>query len=443
MIATTTPTPRSSSRRGFTLVEVLVATALIVFIMGIMTEAFSAGIGVFRQLKAQGDTQERLRAGNNLLADDLRQPHFDLNQKKLSNLFTSPLNTPSAGYFFIQQPGSVREGSDGTGVGSFRMANAGTALCFSVRRNGIQPSDYFPPARITGPASDPSLPQFLPSEAAPGANGGLFGQGPLDYQQLRAAPSPPQTFNATQSGTLISLWAEVGWFLTPEFDSGGQPLLTSGAGGLAQVPLFTLRRRVRVVVPDDPTTLTSTLNSLNNPGNRVPVTVVVPPSTTPINLWGRRYAEVSCAPDNVNNLPQFLWFNTPSDLTNTARQAMPQSLIPFGGVIPGSAPPATDGQPSWVGDDIVLSDVISFNVRILASNFNGGAALANDFLDVPTANAIFAPVPPNPVNPVYNTGNFSLPSQPPQYLINALEITIRVWDLKTSKSRQITFVQDM
>jgi prepilin-type N-terminal cleavage/methylation domain-containing protein len=447
MIATTIPTHRSSSRRGFTLVEVLVATALIVFIMVILTEAFSAGIGVFRLLKAQGDMQEKLRNANNLLVEDLRQPHFDLNQKKLSNLYTSPVNTPAAGYFFIQQPGSLLEGSDGFGVGSNRMANGGTALCFSIRRNGIQPSDYFS-ARIVGPDLNPALPAFLSSEAGPtGPNGGLFGQGSPDYWFVRNQTVPPPPYNSTQSGTLISQWAEVGWFLTPELDSAGNPILTSGAGGLTQIPMFTLRRRFRVLVPDDPTTLTSTLNSnANNFANRVQVTPIVPPAVNPINLWGARYCEVSCAPDVPGGQSGYIYFNTPSDLLNTQRQVMPQTLVPYGGTVTQfdntvMLPVATEGLTGWVGDDIVLSDVISFNVRILGSNFstNGtGAALSTtDFIDVPTANALF-----NVNSASYNTGSFSSLSLP-TYTINALEITIRVWDLKTSRSRQITFVVDM
>ena len=59
--------------RGFTLVEVLVAMALIIFIMVILTEAFTAGTGVFRNLKSQGDMQEKLRAVAGVLRNDIRQ----------------------------------------------------------------------------------------------------------------------------------------------------------------------------------------------------------------------------------------------------------------------------------------------------------------------------------------------------------------------------------
>jgi prepilin-type N-terminal cleavage/methylation domain-containing protein len=447
----TTPLTR---RRGFTLVELLVAMALIIFIMVILTEAFTAGTGVFRTLKAQGDMEAKLRNAQNILRDDLRQAHFDTNQKTLSNLFTSQANVPSAGYFYIRQDVagqlSIPEGTDGS-LFSFRMPDALTTLCFTVRKNGIQPGDYWT-ARIPGQQQYAALPQFLGSEQM------LLQQGPNDYRQSWTTVPQPIMQN-TPSGTLVSLWAEVGWFLTPE------PVQTSNANGLTALPLYTLRRRHRVIVPDDPTQITASLlnSNANNSANRIPVLAPQPNPT--VNLWAARYAEVSCFPD-PNSPPNvtYLYFNTPSDMLNANRQVMPylpwsrapffQSPWPLGATIPGLN--VTDGQSDWTGDDIVISDVISFNVRILAKDFNSiitnvpnVVPLTNpqtgapDFLDVSAANATYAPVPPNPVNPHYNTAFFNATSSPPSYSIQALEITIRVWDAKTSLARQITIVQDM
>jgi prepilin-type N-terminal cleavage/methylation domain-containing protein len=540
MTATTSYKPR----RGFTLVELMVAMALIIFIMVILTEAFAAGTGVFRTLKSQGDLMERLRAVSNKLGNDLRQPHFDQNEKKLSNLFTSPDNVPTGGYFLVNQPQlSVAEGADGAGVNSLRMGlPVGVlpgqvtgamlpSLCFTVRRNGIQPSNYFV-GRVYGPQPNPSLPGqqtlvgvnavLTPAEAQllwqpPGP---FFGQGPLDYQMPRNAPNlilpgPPPVTNppppqVTMSGTLIGLWTEVGWFLAPELDTNGQPITTATTGNI-QVgppqPLFSLRRRVRVLVPDDPPqpvpapipgapSVTQLTTILNNAPNRVPVLFPVPPlGNQIINLWGARYAEVSCAPDTLGGQPGSLYFNTPADLMNPARQAMPLSLSPlgFGSTV---ANPTANGPQEWSGDDIVLSDVVSFNVRILAKDntglykvlapLNGGMLASNqgqsnwlgtggpDFMDVAAANASYnpltapagAPFPPPgtslpygapltyptvalPAVPgtAYNTGSFRWPptptSSPPPYSIQALEITIRVWDVKMAQTRQITIVQDM
>jgi hypothetical protein len=103
--------------------------------------------------------------------------------------------------------------------------------------------------------------------------------------------------------------------------------------------------------------------------------------------------------------------------------------------------------------------VLSFNVRILAVDYQSLVStppnpviLTNpttstqEFMDVQDANIQYNA---NVVNTGYNTGGFCVtPSnnwQPPSppFLIKALEVTIRVWDVKTSQTRQITFVQDM
>jgi hypothetical protein len=290
--------------------------------------------------------------------------------------------------------------------------------------------DYFA-ARI--PGTDYGLPAFTASEQL------LFGPAvtPADYQTARANPNT--------TGLFMSQWAEVGYFLVPTGRTAG----TNGP-----MPLYSLRRRLRVVL-NDPTTQAA-LNGT--------VPTVLPNGT---NLLASRYAEVSCY-DNGGTI----YFNTPKDLVSPAKQTMPSatSLTPLGASPGGGLP--VQGQATWAGDDLVLTDVISFNVRALASdtgttwasNFptSGGFLPSNqgqpswlstnpgDFLDIAAANATPIPAPPPPggnpppqfnmpaaPNPVFNTG------APAQYAIRALEITIRVWDVKTSLARQVTIIQDM
>ena len=54
-------------RRGFTLIEILVALALTLFILIILTQAFVAGADTFRTLKAVGDLNSSLRMTTNML----------------------------------------------------------------------------------------------------------------------------------------------------------------------------------------------------------------------------------------------------------------------------------------------------------------------------------------------------------------------------------------
>ncbi len=64
-------------RSGFTITELLVAMALIVFVMSILATAFSEGMKTFRAFKGIGDMNQRLRTASSLLRDDLQNPHFE------------------------------------------------------------------------------------------------------------------------------------------------------------------------------------------------------------------------------------------------------------------------------------------------------------------------------------------------------------------------------
>jgi hypothetical protein len=69
-------TPRFPTRRGFTLAELLVAMAGIIFIMSIVSEAFVNGLDTLRDLKALGDMEEELRGAAIPLRSDVLLGHF-------------------------------------------------------------------------------------------------------------------------------------------------------------------------------------------------------------------------------------------------------------------------------------------------------------------------------------------------------------------------------
>src|SRR5438132_12709355 len=72
---------RPSVRGAFTLVEMLVATALVMFIMLILSEAFVAGLNAFRTLKGIGDMEERLRHAAIAIRNDLQADHFEAGRR--------------------------------------------------------------------------------------------------------------------------------------------------------------------------------------------------------------------------------------------------------------------------------------------------------------------------------------------------------------------------
>src|SRR5438132_4500943 len=95
-------------RTGFTLVEMMVSMALVIFIMVILSQAFVAGLESFRRLKATGDMQERLRTVSSVLRRDLASNHFGIgdNPHSLSATQDMTLSSwvpPSTGFFRIWQ----------------------------------------------------------------------------------------------------------------------------------------------------------------------------------------------------------------------------------------------------------------------------------------------------------------------------------------------------
>src|SRR5437870_4591559 len=120
---TTAPSRR---RPAFTLVEMLVATALILFMMYILASAFESGLKAFRTLKVQGDLQERLRQAVTVIRMDLSAPHFggdtspDVQGPYLSDQRLNDQNwLPSQkGYFRIAMPNlpGTLEGLDPDGT---------------------------------------------------------------------------------------------------------------------------------------------------------------------------------------------------------------------------------------------------------------------------------------------------------------------------------------
>src|SRR5262245_29335828 len=80
-------------RTAFTLVEMLIAMALTIFVMVILSQCFILGLETFSCLKEIGDMQEELRSAANLLRADLSQDHFE-GKRRLSD----PVASFTGGY---------------------------------------------------------------------------------------------------------------------------------------------------------------------------------------------------------------------------------------------------------------------------------------------------------------------------------------------------------
>src|SRR4051812_40305194 len=86
---------RTRSRTGFTLVEMMVAMALTLFIMVILTQAFTLSLDTFSGMKGIGDMQMQLRVAEVILREDLRADHLE-GKRRLSDRGVVPIDMPGA-----------------------------------------------------------------------------------------------------------------------------------------------------------------------------------------------------------------------------------------------------------------------------------------------------------------------------------------------------------
>ena len=101
-----------NQRKGFTLVELLVAMALIVFIMTILSQAFVIAVTSLARAKGVCDMAERLRSASAVIRRDLAANHLNgTNQGGQSgplalNIAGSlqPPTTILQGFFRVSQP---------------------------------------------------------------------------------------------------------------------------------------------------------------------------------------------------------------------------------------------------------------------------------------------------------------------------------------------------
>ncbi len=438
-------------RQGFTLVEMLVAMALTMFIMVILAEAFSTGLDVFSQLKAIGDMEEKLRAAGTALRADLAADPFE-GKRRLSDLDIYT-NRPRQGFVRIYVndtlTATTKEGFDpgpvgvNPGVASFRSGNFAVTtggvttvygayiLHMAVKKRGNGRQDFFAATIPTLPVPLWPSPLF-PDPAKPLDKTNFFNQaGDARLQDL--------------TNTYSSQWAEKAYWLkmtgtTTEPNNPGASLTALTSDGLAPMPLYALNLTQRVIVPD---------NTYLNYGTTLPPPAPLVP--VPYTLVTRSaYGQMSFLP-NANNNPPTLYFNNPEDVTAPGNRAF-DPTSPEKPLAAGGAPQAA------LGTTLLMSNVVSFHVRALrttaptvpttpTSQRNFPDLTATDYFNVaylpitPTRPAVIPGFDTSTSGTIANDTNVRNGGLPAFY--SAIAVTLRVWDQKTQQTRQITIVQDM
>jgi prepilin-type N-terminal cleavage/methylation domain-containing protein len=362
-------------RQGFTLVELLVAMALIIFIMSILSYAFVAATTTFRDLKAAGDMAEKLRSATTLLQRDLSLDHFD-GRRRMSDPTFWLNGPPRQGFFRLWQgTQSTFEGKDLDGIPVYRSTNH--ALHFTVHLRGNRLSDYFS-ARVPDKNSAFVAPDWRSPSPLPGAQT----MGPMAARYEDQDPN---------QGTFNSQWAEVVYFLRAAVDVNGNQETANGT------PLYTLYRRQLLLVNDNNLVQYST-------GAQAQLTYHAP-LPLPVQWQPTPYLDVSCwqgypelTPWSPLYNPTTLYFNSPMDVTvpqrrfgmnmrqiaNNVFHVYPESPTPAPagteGIYPVLAEQTTD--TSVKNADVLLTDVVSFDVRVLLQT-NANTQTANTDPSVP------------------------------------------------------------
>jgi prepilin-type N-terminal cleavage/methylation domain-containing protein len=449
---------RATRRTGFTLVEMLVATALILFIMAIMAEALGAGSKTFANMRTAGDLQNKLRSASTIMRRDLSLEHF--------------------GPPYGSNRGGPRVRDQRLDLPGWRPPYAGYMEIVQTHPSLFEPSVPGQYDQIEPPAVPPPTPNSLPDAE------GLFSTRARTHWikfTVRLPDGPPSELHAAAYHPRLAVdpqvnmfpalapmvytrWAEIHYFLRQT------PNLTGGSG----LPLHTLHRRIRLL-PAKSHTLLITAGEANQiiadmAQNRYPdmISPILSPAPPPFPAG------------------MFLAMVPGPEALNTGAVGR----IPSGAVHP-------------TGDDILLQDVISFEIKAawfsnpLFNNQQTGGFAINHPVYGPlgpstlphtmgqgNSDEPFADLRPSvlqgpPTQPAFQrrfdtglqsdvvdwdqqnanwnaaalTGGFLTPSMlmtpplqnpvPSRINVRVLQIKLRIWDPRAEQARQVTIVQEI
>jgi prepilin-type N-terminal cleavage/methylation domain-containing protein len=414
---------RTRTRAGFTLVELMVAMALTLFIMVILSQAFVLSLETFSGMKGVGDMQINLRVATNLLRDDLGQDHFE-GKRRLSDVDAAGnpqmlAQPPQAGFLAVIQrsnpsaagPGYINEGNDTNGLGSFRANDH--ILYMTCKRKGNRQENFYTTS-LAGTAAQ--LNAFFGQNTAYDVASANLSNQTMTVPHVAGSPT----------GFYSSQWAEVIYYLV-QVGTTSEPNNPNSTLG---TKLYDLYRAQFVMVPDG----TNVSSVKNNAGAWTGKFANV------LALQNSTFVGLSC---NANPTSGFLDFFSPADaaglnplVTPTVKRIIPN--LPQFNVNSANANVVTRVRTPQT-ETLVLPNVVSFQVQVMLDDLhapNYGYA-KGAFADVPLTGA--------PAVRLYDTSLLNAPAATygNNFGLKAIQVTLRVFDPKTSQTRQVTVAQDL
>lgn len=444
------------TRKGFTLVELLVAMALILFIMSIVSACFSEATESFRIFRSKAELSEKLRFITQTIRADLRSNHFE-NGRKLSDPDFWEQGPPKAGYFRVEQefPNTLTP-NPSTYIPTYATSPmAGdtdvTLTATPHYKHVLMFTSFLKPDDYRG---------FHSISASTNASIASFRNAINSFSPADSRLENGQSFNSPH--------AEVAWFLggtgSPSFDSvTPYEFASSGSSNRLLAPdivdengykvvLYKLYRRVWPMVPCD---VPATTVFTNPPSNVQGISSVAPslilqdssgtvsPSSYQLNILGSQLLPSNDVPFR-RATGRFMGTNQLSDwkkrsFDNSFGKGCDSDSVIAENVLSFSIELWPEGSSSFVNDySTVLGQQVfdtwcgrSKDEKWGVMNDFGGISINNklNWLDksIPTPNLCV------PMTNFHTTGY-------PKRLL-AVRITIRLYDLNTKSTWQATVIE--
>jgi prepilin-type N-terminal cleavage/methylation domain-containing protein len=426
-------------RQGFTLVELLVSMAIIIFMLSIMSQAFVIATTCMQGMKTVGELIDKVRPVMTILQRDLAADHFD-GTKKLCDQDFWEYGPPREGYFSIIQGGVSEQETPSSGSVKYYISNSANSnhtLTFTSRLPGKNPTEFYT-------AEYPSITSHKDRM------NGIF-----NYPNSTYATNPAymKVQNARRFDFIQDIihckWAELAYFIRPN----GNIVAKDPTSGYVDLPLHDLYRQQRVILPD--------VSDMNKAG----IPNIDSPNLDPFNLFSHYV-------DSAGKVV----FNQPSDVTAPWKRFGNRGSAPSS--LPNFFAYSADPMRPDVGNnsDLILTNVISFDVRIINDSnldflhlYEAGAGALSSYTNynVPYADTVNSKIVfdtwtmerSQDPSKNYDLGDLSTGKWQPTALggfsnykvpfwngttgikINAIQITIRVWDDKSSQARDFVLIQ--
>lgn len=452
--------PSPAARRGFTLVELLVAAALTVVVMAILATAFSAGMSTLSSLKSVVGLSEQLRTVETVMRRDLESQHLEDASGAPVRLSEPRLNGAAwagggkKGFLAIGQGSVARQAYNPTPVAP-ELPFVGSVPPYNTPPNNTQQAwDNYPYLKE---GTDPDMPSFRAWDhriamtvkaTGKSATEGFSAGAPASLSNAAVAAPLSRIDFDPNNAVFVSQWAEVTYFLNPS----GSIVTDNADGTLSTLPVFSLHRRQRAL-SQYPVQIGTTAPGTIQDGNVLRERFTdLSVRTVPLPVFNAGPPPTWLAPaPAVTQVDSFAC--TPADVTNPLnrmnafvdwRNYTGGPLVPVFRDLPAGLPEVAPGKPflpidrndERFGSDVVLNNVLSMQVRVMTD------ASGVQYVDPPYTPAV-APGQTAPATAAFYDTAAALVSGFTNARVKAVQIRIRVYDQKNKQTRQVTIVQDL